>query len=413
MSYCQDLLIHCHPELIRADKMNTFYPYKLAKLVHYEYSNSKNWYIDFAAYSVQTGKLKRKRISEFNNIVDLEKRRKYAENLVIDINNMLVKGYHFDTKKAEALKIDQVLKQSNSFLSCEDALKLAEKKREKDYTERTRKDVKSKIKLFKGWLSDKGVLYDSIKTIGAREAREYIYFLQNSNDFTNITVNNHIRALKALFEFFKDNEIVSVNIFRDIKKKKEVRTSRNLAYTDEQAEQIKKYFAEKDPEVWQFCEFIFYSFMRPVEIRSLTWGDVFLDEKYIYLCAESSKVKKERFVQITNSFRELILKIRPVKAGKDDFIFPSKKRGARVAISNNYYSEKYREGLKQLGFSNDYTMYSWKHTGNVKAYKQGVGIHAIMRQNGHTQMQTTVNYLKSLGILLDTEFTEKMNDVKI
>jgi len=413
MSYCHKLEIHCHPDLIKPGIMNSFYPYKLAKLVHYEYSNSQKWYIDFSAYHVQTGKLKRKRLFEFNNIEDLNKRRLFAENLTREINEMLVKGYHFDNNKLQVLKIAESIKSTLSFMSCEDALKLAEKQREKDFTERTRKDVKSKIKLFKKWLNDKGVLYDSIKSLNASEAREYIYFIKYTQDFQNITVNNHIRVMKALFEFLKENEIISINIFRDIRKKKEVKTRRNLAYTDKQTREIKAYLLKKDPEVWRFCEFIFYSFMRPVEIRSLLWSDVHFDKGYIYLKAENSKVKRERYVQITNSFKKYLKDLQGAKRNQDEFIFSARKKGPFKPSSNNYYTEKYREALKELGYTTDYTMYGWKHTGNVKAYKQGVGLHAIMRQNGHSQIETTVNYLKSLGLLLDTEFIEKMNDVKI
>ena len=58
-------------------------------------------------------------------------------------------------------------------------------------------------------------------------------------------------------------------------------------------------------------------------------------------------------------------------------------------------------------------MYSWKHTGNVTSYKNGIDIYSIMKQNGHTSIDTTMKYLKTLGLIIDTDFTNKFDKIRI
>ena len=45
--------------------------------------------------------------------------------------------------------------------------------------------------------------------------------------------------------------------------------------------------------------------------------------------------------------------------------------------------------------------------------KNGIDIYAIMKQNGHTSIDTTMKYLKTLGLIIDTEFTNKFDKITI
>ena len=74
---------------------------------------------------------------------------------------------------------------------------------------------------------------------------------------------------------------------------------------------------------------------------------------------------------------------------------------------------KYRQVLNSLNFDDHFTLYSWKHTGNVTAYKNGIDIYAIMKQNGHTSIDTTMKYLKTLGLIIDIDFTNKFDKISL
>ena len=50
--------------------------------------------------------------------------------------------------------------------------------------------------------------------------------------------------------------------------------------------------------------------------------------------------------------------------------------------------------LKRLGFDDQHTLYSWKHTGVVQAYLAGVDIKSIQRQCRHSSIEMTRRYAR-------------------
>lgn len=144
--------------------------------------------------------------------------------------------------------------------------------------------------------------------------------------------------MKSLFQVLVDREIILNNPFKNFKKHKEYGSRKNLAFNEDQISEIKKNIEEKDPELWLFIQFIYYCFLRPNEIRQL-------EHRYIH------PVEKQIFI-------------------------PSN-------ISKN---------------GKDYTLYFWKHSGVIAAYKAGVDIKTIQSQCRHHSLEQTDIYLKSLGL---------------
>ena len=98
---------------------------------------------------------------------------------------------------------------------------------------------------------------------------------------------------------------------------------------------------------------------------------------------------------------------------KTNLLFYLNKENPNKIIGTNTLADRYRKELDFLNFDKCYTMYSWKHTGNVTSYKNGIDIYAIMKQNGHTSIDTTMKYLKTLGLIIDTDFTNKFDKITI
>ncbi|MEN7551857.1 hypothetical protein AAG747_28330 [Rapidithrix thailandica] len=53
------------------------------------------------------------------------------------------------------------------------------------------------------------------------------------------------------------------------------------------------------------------------------------------------------------------------------------------------------------------TLYSWKHTGVVNAYRAGVDIKTLQSQLRHHSLEMTDIYLRSLGMVLNNELKDK------
>lgn len=390
-----------------------FYPYKEARLVHYEYSAQNDWYIDFSAWDLKTGTLKRRRIKEFNKIKDLKQRKIYAERLVAEINQMLENGACFDEDKAKKEKQFQSITTSKSFYTIAEALDFALNAKKPDLSERSISCYTCDVKKYKDYLTHVGSSYDNVLSVDELQAVGFADYLSQVEGLQNKSVNLRIGALKSLFEVLVERKIIPKNPFRCIKKRKVVTSARNVAYTDEEIKKIKEYLQVNNLDLWHFCNFVFYAFLRPEEIRRLKVKNVDIKKKQIYIGAHDSKVKREGFVEIPEGLVDVIEKMKVDWKDKERYLFPSPENGPYKISCRNHHARMYRAAMNELKLDENHTIYSWKHTGNVKAYLAGIGLYSIMTQNRHSSLETTRNYLKSLGLLNNREFSEKFEKIRI
>jgi integrase len=213
--------------------------------------------------------------------------------------------------------------------------------------------------------------------------------------YTAKTVNGQIAYMKSLFQVLIEREIILNNPFKNIKKHKESQSRKNLAFNVGQITRIKKIIEEKDPQLWLFIQFIYYCFLRPNEIRQLEHKYVHLDDKKIFIPSQISKNGKDGYVSIPDNFYNLLRESEYFK-GEQQYIFQARGRGE--PISKNVMCRRFHELIKDLNLGEDYTLYSWKHSGVVAAYNAGVDIKTIQSQCRHQSLEQTDIYLKSLGL---------------
>jgi len=89
-----------------------------------------------------------------------------------------------------------------------------------------------------------------------------------------------------------------------------------------------------------------------------------------------------------------------------DYIFPGSIKGK--SYGQGYMTRKHKIFLERFGFDDRHTLFSWKHTGVVMAYKAGVYFKNIQLQCRHHSIEMTENYLKSLGLYNNEAFLMKM-----
>jgi integrase len=93
---------------------------------------------------------------------------------------------------------------------------------------------------------------------------------------------------------------------------------------------------------------------------------------------------------------------------QDWFLFGRGMKPGPVSLSRNMVSKRHSEVLRSLNYPSDLTLYSWKHTGVVAAYKAGIDLYSIMRQLRHHSLDMTQIYLKSLGLVKNEQFGRMM-----
>jgi Phage integrase family. len=120
-----------------------------------------------------------------------------------------------------------------------------------------------------------------------------------------------------------------------------------------------------------------------------------LKERKIFIPKHISKNGKDGFVSIPERFYNDLRNLKFID-NEGEYVFHSQDK--LKPISKNMMGERYRKLIKGLKLGNDYTLYSWKHSGVVTAYKAGIDIKTIQSQCRHQSLEQTDIYLKSLGL---------------
>ncbi|GAB3568940.1 hypothetical protein GCM10027578_22430 [Spirosoma luteolum] len=185
---------------------------------------------------------------------------------------------------------------------------------------------------------------------------------------------------------------------------------RNLAFVADQRSTLETYLQKNDPQLYAFTRFVYQAFMRPIELTRLQVRDIDIVNKRI-VCHSSvtkggSRKQITEYVEITASLATVIDGMHLDRYEGTDYLFGYDLKPGRTSIVRNRVSERHREALEGAGLYNgELSLYSWKHTGVVNAWKAGASIEWLQRHLRHADLKDTVIYLKSLGLMLSEKST--------
>ena len=359
------------------------------------------WYVEYYIFNQVTGKLVRKRkYKEFASLPNDAARRKHGKLLCEKINKLLPYAAigipeSIDKSVSSVEKVYSLKKAVDFIIS----LKYPIEKNRKTHLNFT-----SICARFQIYCANSGIPTNDVQKITKDIAQHYIDHLSMSGISPN-TVENQFIVFRLIWNQLLNRKIVKENPWLGSDRRQTIESGKNEAYSKEEQKQLKELIMQKNPKVWRIVQLLYYCFIRESELARLRVKDVDLAQKKIFISGTNSKNKKRAFVtmpaSIVEMFREMDLKQYP----RDYFLFtPELEPGKHQAYSSAYY-KKYKQIL-DLTNINEKTLYSWKHTGVVEAYKAGVNIKAIQLQCRHSSIEQTDIYLKSLGLGENDEFTE-------
>jgi integrase len=162
-----------------------------------------------------------------------------------------------------------------------------------------------------------------------------------------------------------------------------------------QVERLKAWMQEHDAELWLFCQFVYYCFIRPGELRWLRVGDILFEEAQIIVRAEISKNRQQQYVVVPDAFLPQLMPLISKPPGA--LVFPGALDASKPIGINSMY-RRHQKCLDALGFGKGYSLYSWKHTGAVAAAKAGVSVKELQIQLRHHSLDMTDRYLRQMGV---------------
>lgn len=262
--------------------------------------------------------------------------------------------------------------------------------------------------------SYKSKLTDLLATIGdvqvseitTKDLEDFIISKVNDDSYSQLT----IKFAKTTFSTFYNvlislgydltNQATTIN--NKIKSFKETK-EKHLPYNPQQVKDLMAYLDANDPYTALFSRFIYYTFLRPNEIRQLQVRDLNLVNNTITVRAITKKVTKNvtnDLIDIPNEFIPSLEKLNLSKANPNDYILGNTSTFvAPTMIGINTPLTRLRKALKHLKLDKQgYGLYSFKHTGNIARWNSGTWeINEIMVANRHSNPQQTLTYLRDIN----------------
>ncbi|MEO1808603.1 MAG: site-specific integrase [Bacteroidota bacterium] len=159
---------------------------------------------------------------------------------------------------------------------------------------------------------------------------------------------------------------------------------------------LQNVISKESPELWLFCQFLYYTFIRPAELRRLRIGDIVFSSQQIYIPSSKSKNKKSQHVAIPRAFWGVVQE-NFAHLPSHLYIFGKGGEPGEQQIGINYMGNIHRPILRRLGFSSDYKLYSWKHTGCVMAVRAGCSMKDLQIQLRHHSLDQVDQYIRQLN----------------
>lgn len=376
--------------------------YVKAKIYYPKTSSGKpsmngRWYVYFHQRD-ETGEMRMvKKKSGINTGSSVRERMFLAKALAEEINTQLSAGRNFfglENLNSRKKSLIEVMHQ------------MLEIKKD-SIRHRTWRSYKYAIDSMQGFLVHTKIEDAEPGFINNYQAQCYCDYLMKVRKLKGKSFNSLKGDITMFFNMMLAREIITKNPFSAIKKLPEV-AGKHIAYTSEEWEKIQSYLGANHPNIQLFTQFVYYTFLRPVELLRLQVKNVDEKNSVIHIYGNQSKNKKSESVVIPDYFMPVIKAINLNQYPGDYFLFSKGFSIGPTAIGRNNITIKFREVLNILGFSSEHTLYSCKHSGVSNAYRLGVDIYAISRQCRHRTITETQNYMRSIGLQPNDEFRMKM-----
>ncbi|MBZ4192623.1 tyrosine-type recombinase/integrase [Niabella beijingensis] len=206
-------------------------------------------------------------------------------------------------------------------------------------------------------------------------------------------LNKYRNELHTLYDKAIGFDLLEDNPVPKVKTKKLKRRSKHY-FDDEQIAAFKSIEIQK--QVWLGIQLLYYCYIRPKEQRFLKISAIDFGRSTIEIHGEDSKNDRTARVRIPRQLMEQLQFLKDFPSHY--YVFGRNKKPGKVQVGHNWLNYEHTKLLKQLNITGNYSVYSWKHTGVVKAVKAGINIKELQLQLRHHSLDMVNEYLKDLGI---------------
>ncbi|MFP4846096.1 tyrosine-type recombinase/integrase [Winogradskyella sp. PE311] len=274
--------------------------------------------------------------------------------------------------------------------------------------EKSLEDYKNRLNGLQKWLKKNHKDVKLINQVTKKLVVDYLNVVQLRSSARNR--NNHKTVYSSIFQVLEDNDIIEKNFIKQISTLKS-KPTRHKTYTHKEQIEIFKYLESEDPHLLLFIKFMAYSFIRPIEVCRLKVKDVNIEEKTIQFKAKNKALK-------TKIIPQILLKELPDLShlNKEHYLFGANAIGEKwntnLINRRDYFSKRYKTVKDALNFSDNYGLYSFRHTFITKVYRALVKESSpyeakskLMQITGHSSMTALEKYLRDIDAELPEDYS--------
>jgi len=378
-------------------------PFRKCKLFHYDYNPEKTWLIEFYQWNTKTQSKHRRFFSRFNSIRDPKQRLKEANRWIAFIDQQLEQGAVFEPEPIPEAPKPVVL--APMLLDDLKAYLIVKESTLAETAFKVYRNFGNKLKVF---LIEKGIEQIATKEFNPECCDQYRQYILKLHSHPT-TRNKELNQLKTFFLYFTKagRRRFDISPAADVELVPKQESQIHEPYTDEQATAIfERITSLEDYPLLLFIYFVHYCFARPgQEVRLMKVRD--LKERSVTIRPGRSKTNITKSPTLPKPLNDLIddLKIRDCQL--DFYVFGKNGKPGPEPVGKNYFYHRHKKILNELGLEGKYTVYGWKHTGNIKAIRLGIHPKKLQVQNGFTEYRTMEIYTRRLSAFADDEIYEK------
>nr|WP_319570258.1 phage integrase N-terminal SAM-like domain-containing protein [uncultured Draconibacterium sp.] len=378
----------------------------LPKLYDANGNMKKKWFVYFSYKNPANDKMKRFRVFEgFATLYTKKDRYEHAENLIQEYTNRLNQGWNpFDEDLkggvyedsltyATVARVYKSARASNKTFNYYSNQFLPEVE---GMARKTYLNYVSKYRIFNTWLNREGLAGNDLRTITPEIVRAFFLFLINDEKLAKITVTKYKHMLERFFDWCVNNKHIKTSPMVDIPSTKRQNDTAPRPIHEADINKLVDTIKETDRQLWLSVQLEYYCFMRPVEIRlsRVSWFD--LSRGVISVPAEVVKTTKNKTVIIPDVFREYLMNEWKLHLLPPDYFLIGQNGIPGIKpLGDNNLRNRFNIIRDRLRLPKEYKLYSFKHTGNARTADAGFSMYDRQRQNGHTSMKSTEEYLKN------------------
>ncbi len=398
-----------YPKIVTSRSLSDFTRTEKAEIL----KKYKRWYVYYSYRNPVTGRMERQDPIYMNvnrSFPDFDDRLKHIKRIQKMVDNLLKEGFSPFENEVNA-----------KMYTVKSAFKFALDIKKSSLKETSYRDYKNRLAQFEKFLEKKGLLNSSITDVSKKDVNTFLNKVLKETSARSR--NNSMTVVSAIFSVLAENDIIKSNFVKTIKWLK-TNPKKNKAFTEDEINNIFAKLKSDNLNLYSFCSHVYYGLFRPIEVIRITVGDIDFNKKLV----KSDTKTGHYFKQIPNIlFDEFYANLQHSKYNPGYLLFTRLgtpgEWNIREESRRDYFGDKFRDIIKKpMGFSSDYTIYSFRHSAIGKLFiekikelkKQGVfdfedkALDFIRKITDHKDNNTTRTYLREIGYYKIDDWSDLM-----